>query len=101
MHADAPVRLVAFLAVFAAGALWGRAAPRRKAPYAGSARWPHSLGLLLVDVIVVRLLGPGAVLGVALAAEARGWGLLNLLAAPPWLGFVIGVVLLDLVVYFQ
>jgi sterol desaturase/sphingolipid hydroxylase (fatty acid hydroxylase superfamily) len=101
MHAEAPLRLVAFLAVFAAVALWELAAPRRKALYARSARWPHNLGLLLIDVIVVRLLGPGAVIGVALAAEARGWGLLNLLAAPPWLAFAIGVVLLDLVIYFQ
>jgi sterol desaturase/sphingolipid hydroxylase (fatty acid hydroxylase superfamily) len=52
-------------------------------------------------VLVIRLLAPGAVIGVALAAEARGWGLLNLLAAPPWLALVAGVVLLDLVIYFQ
>ena len=101
MQAEGPIRFAAFLAVFAAVALWELASPRRKALYARGARWPHNLGLLLVDVLVVRLVAPGAVIGVALAAEARGWGLLNVLAAPSWVAFLIGVVLLDLVVYFQ
>lgn len=101
MQAEGPVRLAAFLAVFAAVALWELAAPRRRALHARAARWPHNLGLLALDVLVVRLLAPGAVIGVALAAQAHGWGVLNLLRAPPWLAFAIGVVVLDLVLYFQ
>ena len=93
--------MVAFMAVFAAVALWELAAPRRKALYGRATRWPHNLGLLLIDVLVVRLVAPGTVMGVALAAEARGWGLLNVLGAPPWLAFLLAVVLLDLVTYFQ
>jgi sterol desaturase/sphingolipid hydroxylase (fatty acid hydroxylase superfamily) len=50
---------------------------------------------------VGRLVAPGAVIGVALAAEARGWGLLNLLAVPSWVAFLVGIVLLDVVLYFQ
>jgi sterol desaturase/sphingolipid hydroxylase (fatty acid hydroxylase superfamily) len=49
----------------------------------------------------VRLLAPGAVIGVALAAEARGWGFLNLVPLASWAAFVIGIVALDLVIYFQ
>lgn len=101
MPAEGPIRLAAFLAVFAAVALWELVAPRRKALHARRARWPHNLGLLLVDALALRLLAPGAVVGVALAAEAHGWGFLNLVAAPSWLAFVIAIVLLDLVVYFQ
>jgi sterol desaturase/sphingolipid hydroxylase (fatty acid hydroxylase superfamily) len=101
VHAEGSIRFAAFVAVFAAVALWELAAPRRKALHARGARWPHNLGLLLLDVAVVRLLAPGAVIGVALAAEARGWGLLNVLGAPPWLAFLLGVVLLDLIIYFQ
>ncbi|HEX2332179.1 MAG TPA: sterol desaturase family protein [Burkholderiales bacterium] len=101
MPAEGPIRLAAFLAVFAAVALWELAAPRRKALHGRRARWPHNLGLLLVDALALRLLAPGAVVGVALAAEAHGWGFLNLVAAPSWLAFVIAIVLLDLVVYFQ
>ena len=101
MPAEEPIRFAAFLAVFAAVALWELASPRRKALYARGTRWPHNLGLLAVDALVVRLVAPGVVTGVALAAEARGWGLLNFLAAPPWVAFAFGIVLLDLVVYFQ
>ena len=101
MEGEALIRLAAFAAVFGAVALWELAAPRRKAVYARLARWPHNLGLLLVDVVVVRLLAPGAVIGVALAAEERGWGFLNAVSLPWWAAVPIGIVLLDLVIYFQ
>ena len=101
MQGEAFIRLAAFLAVFVAVAAWEFAAPRRKALYTRRARWPHNLGLLFVDALVLRLVAPGAVIGVALAAEQRGWGFLNAVALPWWLAFAIGVVLLDLVIYFQ
>lgn len=101
MQAEGLIRLGAFAAVFAAVALWELAAPRRKPLYTRRSRWPHNLGLLFVDVLVVRLLAPGAVIGVALAAQERGWGFLNLVSLPSWTAFLVGVVLLDLVIYFQ
>ena len=101
MQAEGIIRLAAFALVFGAVALWEYAAPRRNALYGRRARWPHNLGLLLVDGVVARLLAPGAVIGVALAAEERGWGLLNLVPLPSWAAFVIGIVLLDLAIYFQ
>lgn len=101
MESEALIRLAAFAGAFGAVALWELAAPRRKTLYRRRARWPHNLGLLLVDVVVVRLLAPGAVIGVALAAGERGWGLLNAVSLPWWMTLSIGVVLLDLVIYFQ
>ena len=101
MQAEGLIRLAAFAVVFAAVALWEFAAPRRKALYTRRARWPHNLGLLLVDVLIVRILAPGAVVGVTFAAEERGWGFLNVVSLPGWAAFVTGVVLLDLAVYFQ
>jgi sterol desaturase/sphingolipid hydroxylase (fatty acid hydroxylase superfamily) len=101
MQGEALLRLAAFAAVLAAVALWEIAAPRRKPRYARAVRWPHNLGLVLVDAAVVRLLAPGAVIGVALAAEQRGWGLLNAVSLPWWAALPVGVVLLDLVIYFQ
>lgn len=95
------LRLGAFVVVFGAVALWELAAPRRTSTFTRSRRWPHNLGLVLVDAIVLRVLAPGAAIGVALATEERGWGLLNLLSVPSWAALLAGVVLLDLVVYFQ
>ncbi|HEY3073729.1 MAG TPA: sterol desaturase family protein [Burkholderiales bacterium] len=101
MTSEAVVRLAAFSAVFAAVALWELAAPRRRPVFSRRERWPHNLGLLLVDAIVLRVLAPGAAVAVALLARERGWGFLNLLALAPALAFVVAVVLLDLVIYFQ
>jgi sterol desaturase/sphingolipid hydroxylase (fatty acid hydroxylase superfamily) len=42
-----------------------------------------------------------AAVGVALAAEARGWGLLHQPGIPAWAAFAAGVVLLDLAIYLQ
>ncbi len=95
------LRLGAFGAAFAAMAAWEALSPRRRARFAREQRWPHNLGLLAVDVAVIRLLAPGAAIAVALAAEARGWGLLNALALPSWGTVVLAVVALDLAIYFQ
>jgi len=95
------VRIAAFSLVFGAVALWEFAAPRRKPFFARRSRWPHNLGLLLVDVVVLRLLAPGAAIAVAWAAHEQGWGLLGALSLPSWLAVLIGVVLLDLAIYFQ
>jgi sterol desaturase/sphingolipid hydroxylase (fatty acid hydroxylase superfamily) len=101
MASEAIVRLAAFGAVFAAVALWELAAPRRRPRFSRRERWPHNLGLLLVDVVVLRLVAPGAAVAVALVAEERGWGFLNLIPATPAIAFLAAVVLLDLVIYFQ
>ena len=95
------VRLTAFALVLAAMATWEVLAPRRKQSFARAARWPNNLGLLAVDVILLRLLAPGAAIAVAMSADAGGWGLLNVLALPGWMAILLGVVLLDVAMYFQ
>src|SRR5688500_2859839 len=105
MHAmndwDALIRLAAFAAVFGAVALWELASPHRRLVSQRIARWPHNLGLLVVDVLALRLLAPGAAIAVALAAQDGGWGLLNTVSLPWWLAVVLGAILLDLALYFQ
>lgn len=101
VQAEGMIRLAAFAGVFAAVALWELAAPRRAPRYGRRVRWPHNLGLLAVDVLIVRILAPGAVVGVALAAEEHGWGFLNAVVLPAWAAFAVGMVLLDLAIYFQ
>src|SRR5207237_1915526 len=60
-----------------------------------------NLSLLVVDAIVLRVLVPGASVGVALVAEERAWGFLNLVSMPPLPAFAVALLLLDLVIYFQ
>jgi len=95
------IRLTAFLGVFAAVAVWEALAPRRVTSYSRAQRWPHNLGLVVLDSLVVRLLVPGAAIAVAVAGEARGWGLINALALSGAPAVLLAVVLLDLAIYFQ
>ena len=87
--------------MFAAVALWEALAPRRGRAFARRVRWPHNIALVVLDTAVVRLLAPGAAIAVALAGEAHGWGLVNVLSLPAWIAFPLAVVALDLAIYFQ
>ena len=94
------IRLGSFLAVFVLMALWELAGPRRSA-VARRGRWTGNLALLLADVVIVRVVAPGAAIAVALAGEAGSWGLLPSLHAPVWIAIPLAVVLLDLYIYLQ
>ncbi len=98
---ETAVRLGAFVGVFAAMALWEVAAPRRVPRVGRRIRWPGNLGIAALDAVLLRLLFPVAAVGVAVAAEDQGWGLLHALDMPRWLAVVAAVVVLDLVVYLQ
>lgn len=95
------IRVGAFVGVFGLVALWEALAPRRTARFSRRQRWPHNLGLLFLDALLVRLLVPGAAIAVALVGEAHAWGLMNTLAMPDSAKLVLAIVLLDLVIYFQ
>src|SRR3954469_471200 len=95
------IRLGTFASVLALMAAWEFIAPRRRQHVGRLWRWPNNLGVVVIDTVVVRLLFPTAAVGVALVAEARGWGVLNTLPLPPWLKVILAVVLLDLAIYGQ
>lgn len=95
------LRLSAFIAVLTLMAAWEVVAPRRVRSLPRAARWPANLGIVVLNTVLVRLLLPTAAVGVALSAEAHGWGLFNHYALPSWAALVGGIVLLDLVIYLQ
>ena len=99
--AEPLLRFGAFLAVFVLVALWEVLAPKRTPRFTRAQRWPHNLALIALNAGIVRLLAPGAAIAVALAGEAHGWGLFNVVTLPSWATILISVVLLDLAVYFQ
>ena len=51
--------------------------------------------------MAVRLIVPLAPVALAVMAQNRGWGVLNLIELPLWLGVVLAVLVLDLVIYLQ
>ena len=95
------IRLGAFGGVFIAMALWELVGPRRKLVIGRFARWPNNLGVVVVDTLLVRLVFPVTAVGVALFAEAHGWGLFHAVTIPAWMAVLASVVLLDLAIYFQ
>jgi sterol desaturase/sphingolipid hydroxylase (fatty acid hydroxylase superfamily) len=95
------IRLAAFCGIFAVMALWELIGPRRKQTVGRTWRWPNNLGVVLVDTVLVRILFPTTAVGLALVANERGIGLLNVVSVPPSIGVVVSVILLDLAIYFQ
>src|SRR5215831_16650979 len=95
------IRLGAFAGVFAVMAVWELLTPRRRQAIGRNWRWPNNLGVMAVDVVLVRILLPITAVGLALFAEARGFGLLNMIALPRWASIIISVILLDLAIYLQ
>jgi sterol desaturase/sphingolipid hydroxylase (fatty acid hydroxylase superfamily) len=95
------IRIAAFLAIFAAMALWELFAPRRALGVGRIARWPSNFGILIVDALAVRLLIPTAAVGVALIAAGHGFGLFHVLGLRLSLAALAGFVILDLVIYGQ
>ncbi len=95
------VRLSVFTSIFAAMALWEMLAPRRPQAIGRLRRWPGNLGIVALNTLLVRLIFPAAAVGMALLAEAHGWGLFHALKAPAWLAITASVIFLDLAIYLQ
>ena len=98
---DPIIRLFAFAAIFAAMAAWEMLAPRRELKLARGSRWPSNIGIVLLDTALVRLAYPTTAVGLALIAEARGWGLCQALELPIWASVPLVVAALDLAIYLQ
>jgi len=95
------VRLGVAVGIFLMLSVWEVIGPRRRQPAGRATRWPGNLGIVVLDVLLVRLLFPVTGIGLALVAEAHGFGLFHLVAAPAWLAVAASVVLLDLAIYLQ
>jgi len=95
------IRLGVFGGVFLAMAVWELIAPRRQQAIDRRVRWPGNLGIVAVDTLLVRVIFPTTAIGLALFAEARGWGFFHLAALPTWIVVVASILLLDLAIYLQ
>jgi len=95
------IRFGFFLGILVLMFLWELVAPRRPLNTAKPARWFTNLGLVLIDSVIVRLVFPAGLAGVAFLAQQRGWGLLSLLELSPVLKIIFSVLILDLAIYLQ
>jgi sterol desaturase/sphingolipid hydroxylase (fatty acid hydroxylase superfamily) len=95
------IRLSAFFGVFVVMAAWEFIVPRRRQSIRREWRWPNNLGVVAVDTLLVRILFPTTAVGLAILAQAHGFGLFNIIEMPAWIGVVASVTLLDLAIYLQ
>lgn len=105
LASEAAFRLAAFVAIFAAMAVFELASPRLERPEMAGARktrrWVTNLSVVLISSVVLRVVFPAAAVGAAMWAEAQGYGLLRLAAVPPLLGGIIAFVVLDFAVWLE
>ena len=95
------IRLSVFAGILALMAGLEAWLPRRRRSAGRWLRWPGNLGVVVLDSLVLRLVFPTAAVGLALALEGRGVGLLPWLGLPQPLAVLLAVVLLDLAIYLQ
>jgi sterol desaturase/sphingolipid hydroxylase (fatty acid hydroxylase superfamily) len=95
------IRMAVFLGILVAMAIWEVAAPRRRREIPRLIRWSNNLGVVVIDTLLVRLTFPVVAVGLAVTAEAQGWGLFNIFDVPFWLAFLLSVLALDLAIYLQ
>lgn len=100
MH-EPTIRLAAFFGILAGMVLWEVAAPRRRLEIPRVIRWSNNLALVVVDTVILRLAFPVLAVGLAGLAQAKGWGLFNVLNLPLWVEVIASVLILDLAIYLQ
>ncbi len=95
------LRLAVFLSVFLLLALFELLFPRRKLAESKVQRWSANIAISVVNTILVRVTLPLAGVGMALLAQEKNWGLINLLDVPAWLAIPVFLLLFDLAIYWQ
>jgi len=101
MENEALIRIVAFVCIFIAVALWEMIASRRDLTVSKAGRWFNNLAIIFVDTAMIRAFIPGVVLIVAAAAAEKDWGLLNVYHIDLPVAFFLGIFFLDFVIYLQ
>src|SRR5262245_42404701 len=90
LGAEPVLRLGAFAAVRVRMAVAEAIAPRRRRTRGRLGRWAANLSLTAIDTLVVRIVAPVGVTGVALYAHRHGWGLLPRVIGWPLADGIVG-----------
>ncbi len=96
---EASIRLTAFFGIFAAVALWESLSPQRQLATSKASRWFSNISITMLGTAIVRGLFP--VLAVTFAANETSSGILNQVSLPYFFKVFIGVLVFDLIIYFQ
>jgi len=95
------IRFGFFVSILILMGLWEWIAPRRPYLTSKKRRWFANLGIVIIDSLALRLILPVTAVYIASLNESSGGGFLNQSGLPHWLAVVIGVMLLDFIIYLQ
>ena len=95
------LRGIVFVIVFSVIASSEIRWPRLEIPYPKRVRWQRNFSLIGIDVVVAYLLMPVTVVMVAARAHDLQWGLLNQVPMPTVFVWIVALVWMDLVIYWQ
>lgn len=105
MLSETTIRLVAFLSIFSAMAVFELWSPRlERDEMAGalkSKRWLTNLSMVVISSVCLRVIFPAAAVGTAIWAQANGYGLFNLIDIPAPIVGIVCFVLLDFAVWLE
>lgn len=99
------LRLGAFVLVLLAMWMLELAAPKRQLGQPRSRRWATNLAMAGLGSLVLRVMAalavPLSAMAAAVFAQARGWGVLNMLDLPIWIEIGLAIIVLDAAIYLQ
>ena len=95
------IRLLIFTGSFVLFAILESLKPKRVRIYRRIKRWPSNILLVGFNTLLIRLIPWLLPFQIAAYAKKNGWGLLNILSWNYWIEFIIAIILLDLIIYWQ
>lgn len=98
---EGPIRIIAFFGIALMMALWEWRRPFRQPNEGQATRRLHHFLLTLFNSISLRLGLPILAIGVAQLAQENTWGVFWHFPMPFWVQLTLGVLLLDLLIYWQ
>lgn len=98
---EGSIRLSIFFSLLFALLVWEQLLPRRPQQAHLKQSQLTNLSLVISYTIIIRLLFPIVAVGMAHYASEQQQGLFNLISLPLWLNILLGILLLDVIIYWQ
>lgn len=94
-------RLSLFLLVFMVMACWQTLKPARRAPLKRWKHWQGNFLLLFSSALLVKLILPAGLTGVAMVSQELRWGLFNQIELSQTVIVIVSLLALDMAIYWQ
>lgn len=95
------IRVSFFMGIFLILAIAEYFIPRREFILSKIQRWSNNFALLFLDILIIRLIFPVSLISVALYTQENRIGLLYYFDFSFYVDTIIGIILLDLIIYWQ